>query len=169
MPNTPVISPVSQSSSTAAAASSTASPASVARETTPVVDDKTGGETPPEKASDSLKKSLLNPNAKEFILNPNARVFIPTPPRSHTPQTPQSGQILMPAPMGSLGPVGPGLAGAGSPGQGISLMPVVHYVSANASGVQNQVSGGGGSNQQHFAAHNQPGTRFRKREFNFNL
>merc|ERR1712071_140287 len=50
--------------------------------------------------------------------------------------------------------VGPALAGAGSPGQGISLMPVVF---ANA---QNQ-AGGGGSNQQHYAAHNQ-GSRFRK-------
>ena len=59
--------------------------------------------------------------------------------------------------MGSLGQVGPALAGAGSPGQGISLMPVVF---ANA---QNQ-AGGGGSNQQHYAAHNQ-GSRFRKRKY----
>jgi len=153
VPNTPVASPVSQSvSSTTTAASSTVSPPISGREAATPVDDKAG--EPTEKASDSMKKSMLNPNAKEFILNPNARVFIPTPPRSHTPQTPQSGQILMPAPMGSLGQVGPALAGAGSPGQGISLMPVVF---ANA---QNQ-AGGGGSNQQHYAAHNQ-GSRFRK-------
>lgn len=59
--------------------------------------------------------------------------------------------------MGSLGPVAPGLAGAGSPGQGIPLMPVVF---TNAAGVPNQVTtGGAASNQPHYAAHNQAGTR----------
>lgn len=69
----------------------------------------------------------------------------------------------MPAPMGSLGAVGPALAGAGSPGQGISLMPVVF---ANPAGVQNQVTtGGAASNQPHYTAHNPAGTRFRKRNY----
>lgn len=66
--------------------------------------------------------------------------------------------------MGSLGPVAPGLAGAGSPGQGIPLMPVVF---TNAAGVPNQVTtGGAASNQPHYAAHNQAGTRsLRKRNY----
>jgi len=76
VPNTPVASPVSQpGNSSTAATPSTVNPPSSGREAATPVDDK-GGE-PTEKASDPLKKSMLNPNAKEFILNPNARVFIP--------------------------------------------------------------------------------------------
>lgn len=76
VPNTPVASPVSQSgNSTATTTSSTVSPPSSSREAATPVDDKAS--EPTEKASDSMKKSMLNPNAKEFIFNPNARVFIP--------------------------------------------------------------------------------------------
>lgn len=45
------------------------------REATPV-EDKVG-ESVEKMSSDTLKKSSLNPNAKEFVLNPNARVFVP--------------------------------------------------------------------------------------------
>lgn len=100
------------------------------------------------------------------------KYLLQTPPRSHTPQTQQvgaggaGGQMLMPAPMGSMGPVGPGMAGAASPGQGgLSLMPVVHYVQANP-GVPNQgpAGGGGGANPPQFSAHNPGAARFRKRK-----
>ena len=73
---------------------------------------------------------------------------------------------MVTGPMGTLAPVGPGLAGSGaSPGQGI-MMPVVHYVPANAThggGVQNQ-GPGGGANQPHFPGHNASGARYRKRK-----
>lgn len=86
-----------------------------------------------------------------------------TPPRSHTPQTQTGGQILMQAPMPQMNPsMGPGLAGSGSPGQGLSLMPVVQYFQANTSGMQNAGPGQGG-NQPHFTTHNPGGQRFRKR------
>ena len=64
-----------------------------------------------------------------------------TPPRSHTPQTPQAGaggvvagggggggqQMLVPGPMVPMGPAAMAGAGQGS-GPGISLLPLVHYV-----------------------------------------
>lgn len=155
----PVVSPV-QVNSTPTVVTPPGASVGTPREATPV-EDKVG-ESVEKMSSDTLKKSSLNPNAKEFVLNPNARVFVPTPPRSHTPQTQQSGQMLIPAPMGQLGPsMGGGMGGSGSPAQGLPLMPVVHYVQANAGGVQNQGPNQGG-NQPHYASHNPGGTRFRK-------
>jgi hypothetical protein len=74
----------------------------------------------------------------------------------------------MQAPMGSMGPVGPGLAGQGSPGQGLSLMPVVHYVPANPGGVPNQGPAPGG-NQPHFPAHNPGGPRYHRKRKSYCL
>ena len=77
--------------------------------------------------------------------------------------------MLIPAPMGQLGPSMGGGIGSGSPAQGLPLMPtVVHYVQTNPGGVQNQGPNQGG-NQPHYTTHNPGGTRFRKREQQFIL
>ena len=73
----------------------------------------------------------------------------------------------MPAPMGSMGPVGPGLAGSGSPGQGLSLMPVVHYVPANPGGIPNPGPAPGAGNQPHYPNHNQGGPRYHRKRKHF--
>ncbi|XP_013380037.1 ataxin-2-like protein isoform X3 [Lingula anatina] len=51
-------------------------------------DDKKSETATPENKDDTVKKSTLNPNAKEFVFNPNAKPFqpkqAPTPPRPNS-------------------------------------------------------------------------------------
>ncbi|XP_014666072.1 PREDICTED: ataxin-2-like [Priapulus caudatus] len=68
------------------------------------------------KGTETLKKSVLNPNAKEFTLNPNAKEFVfapkqPPPPIPTPPLRPQAQSPVIASPHANMYVQGPGQAG----------------------------------------------------------
>jgi len=113
----PIPSGITTSTSTSTASDSTATSTSIGT----VITQATSTTT---LSSQVVKKSTLNPNAKEFVLNPGAKSFVPAATAIHRPPT-----ALTPQRPISAGPP------AGQPPQAV-YAPVPFQNTANFSGVQ---------------------------------